>query len=68
MLLFSRLPGLTRYIEKERIYLNFVTLRSLSAYCELGYGIATPIFDLSGFISLGSHLKAGIGGRVVLHW
>ena len=68
MLLFSRLPGLTRYIEKERIYLNFVTLRSLSAYCELGYGIATPIFDLSGFISLGSHLKAGIGGRAVLHW
>lgn len=68
MLLFSRLPGLTRYVEKERIYLNFVTLRSLSAYCELGYGIATPILDLSGFISLGSHLKAGIGGRAVLHW
>lgn len=68
MLLFSRLPGLTRYIEKERIYLNFVTLRSLSAYCELGYGIATPILDLSGFVSLGNHLKTGIGGRAVLHW
>lgn len=68
MLLFSRLPGLTRFVEKERIYVNVVSLKSLPLYGEVGYGISTPILDMSGFLSLGNKMRAGIGGRVVLHW
>lgn len=51
MLLLTRIPGLPRYIQQERLYLNFLRMNNLHFYCEAGYGFATHIFDVGAFVS-----------------
>lgn len=51
MLLLTRIAGLPRYIQQERLYLNFLRMNNLHFYCEAGYGFATHIFDVGVFVN-----------------
>ncbi len=51
---FLLLPHLSRYtgiIRSERLYLNLLFVPRLVPYVEVGYGVATPIFDVGVFAS-----------------
>lgn len=66
MLLFSRIKFLTRVIQNERVYLNVLSVKSLNAYSELGYGICTHFFDAGCFMSIASDKSIGFGVKAVL--
>ncbi|MDO4930481.1 MAG: DUF5686 family protein [Bacteroidales bacterium] len=66
MLLVSRLRWLTRVIQKERIYVNLLNVSTLGYYSEWGYGIATPLLDVAGFIAVAGHKQTGVGVKLVL--
>lgn len=65
MLWLSRIPG-ARIIQKERVYLNLLSVRSLGFYTELGYGISTLLLDVGSFIGIAHDHSVDIGCRVVL--
>lgn len=66
MLILSRLRWLTRVIQKERIYANLLNVSTLGFYCEWGYGVATPLIDVAGFIAVSGHKQTGVGVKFVL--
>lgn len=68
MLLFARIPGVSRAIQKERIYLNLLSVRSLGVYTEAGYGISTHLMDLGGFVSMASDGSVHAGGKIALRF
>lgn len=68
MLVFSRLKFLSRIVQRERIYVNIVSLSSLTPYAELGYGLTTRILDVSAFVGLAPGYTTSLGAHVVLHW
>lgn len=49
MLLLTRIAGITRYIQQERLYLNLLRMNNLQFYTEVGYGLATHVFDFGVF-------------------
>ncbi len=49
-LLLPHFRGLTKWVLKERIYVNAVMMNQLRPYVEVGYGIGTHIFDLGLFL------------------
>lgn len=51
MMLLTRISGITRYIQQERIYLNLLKMNNIKFYWEAGYGFATHIFDIGLFIN-----------------
>lgn len=51
MMLLTRISGLTRYIQQERLYLNLLKMNNLNFYWEAGYGFATHIFDVGVFVN-----------------
>lgn len=51
MLFLTRISGVTRYIQQERLYLNLLRMNNLDFYIEAGYGFATHIFDIGVFIN-----------------
>lgn len=51
MLLLTRIPGLPKYIQQERLYLNLLHMNNLQCYVEAGYGLATHLFDTGIFIN-----------------
>lgn len=51
MLFLTRISGLPRYIQQERLYLNLLRMNNLRFYSEAGYGLATHIFDFGIFIN-----------------
>lgn len=65
MLLFSRLPLLSRVVQKERLYVNLLSVHALRFYSEWGYGVSTPLLDLAGFVSLAGRGQTGVGCKVV---
>lgn len=67
MLLFSRLPLLTKFIQKERVYLNLLTVKALKFYGELGYGISTNIIDLGAFIGVAPDHSIDFGCKIVFN-
>lgn len=66
MLLFSRIPGLSRLVQKERCYLNLLSVRSLGFYSELGYGFSTHLIDLGAFIGIAPDRSVSTGCKFVL--
>lgn len=67
MLLLSRLPLASRVIQKERIYLNLLSVHALGLYTEAGYGISTRLLDLGFFSGMGMHRTFRFGFRVVVN-
>lgn len=51
MMFLTRISGLTRYIQQERLYLNLLRMNNLPFYCEAGYGFATHVFDIGVFVN-----------------
>lgn len=68
MLLFSRLPLVTRFIKRERIYCNLLTVRSLRSFTELGYSVGTPLFDIGGFIGFAQKGRVSFGWNIALRF
>ena len=66
MLLLSRIHFLTRFIEKERIYCNLLSVRSLPLYTEWGYGISIPLLDIGAFVSIAGKNQTSVGAKLVL--
>lgn len=64
MLLFSRVRFLTRFVQKERIYCNLLSVRRLGFYSEWGYGLSTPFIDVAGFLALAGHRQTSVGCKV----
>lgn len=50
ILIASWIPVLGHYIEKERIYINTLSVRRLHPYIEYGYGIRTRLFSAGMFL------------------
>lgn len=65
MLMLSRLPHLARIIQRERLYLNLLSVRSLAFYAETGYGISTHLIDLGMFTSFAPDRSCHFGFKVV---
>ena len=65
MMVFSRLPYLSRIVRKERIYCNLLQLATLGAYGEWGYGISTHWVDFAAFVAVAGKKQTGVGGKVV---
>lgn len=51
LLIAARLPLVGRLIEKERIYVNALSVSRLNAYVEYGYGFATRLFSVGMFLA-----------------
>lgn len=67
MLLFSRLPWLSRLVQTERVYCNVLSLSLMKLYAEFGYGIGTDLVDFGVFTSCSSHRDVGFGFRCAFH-
>ena len=65
MLMLSRLPKLSRLIQNERLYLNLLSVRSLSVYGEVGYSLSTHFFDFGSFLSFVPDRSCSVGCKVV---
>lgn len=68
MLLFSRLPEITKFIKRERIYVNLLSVHALNPYIETGYGVSTHLFDAGLFIGTAGHSGTTIGWKFLLRF
>ena len=66
MMLLSRLPLASRIVQKERIYLNLLSVKSLGLYTEFGYGISTHLLDLGLFTGISHDKSLNFGCKVIL--
>lgn len=66
LLVFSRIPLLSKIVRKERIYVNLLHLATLGAYGEWGYGVSTHWVDLAAFVAVAGKRQTGVGGKIVL--
>ena len=57
------IPWAGRFMEKERIYVNALTVKGLHPYMEYGYGFATRLFSTGIFVSQKNGKFDGIGFR-----
>ena len=67
MLFLSRISLLSRAIQKERLYFNVLSVRSLGIYTELGYGISTHLFDAGLFTGISRHNTIKFGCKIAFH-
>ena len=51
LMLLAWMPMAGRLIERERIYINVLSVRHLTPYVEYGYGFATRAFSLGAFLA-----------------
>lgn len=72
LLLLSWLPIAGRLIERERIYINALSVKRLNPYIEYGYGFSTRAFSLGWFVAQRNWRFDGMGVRVNMelfrHW
>lgn len=68
MLLFSRIPYLTRIVHRERIYLNLLSVRTLGMYGEAGYGISTHLVNLGFFMGMAADHRPQFGFKFVFRF
>ena len=66
MMLLSRIPGISRVVRTERIYLNLLSVRALGIYTEAGYGFSTHILDLGLFTGMAADRTFNFGFKVSL--
>ena len=66
MLGFSRIKFLSKFIQKERIYCNVLSVHAFTPYIELGYGLATHILDIGAFCSFAKGENVGLGCKLAL--
>ena len=67
MMLFSRIKYLTRIVEREYLFCNLLTVRSLKMYTEFGYGISLPLLNLAAFGSIAGKGQSAFGCKVSIH-
>lgn len=63
ILLAAWIPYVGRYIEKERIYINTLSVSRLHPYIEYGYGICTRLFSTGLFVGQKNGRFDGFGVR-----
>lgn len=72
LLLVSWLPIVGRLIERERIYVNALSVKHLQPYIEYGYGFATRAFSLGAFLGQrNGHIdgfNVRFGFELFRHW
>lgn len=72
LLMLSRVPWLGRLVERERIYINAITVRHLHPYIEYGYGFQCRMFSLGAFVAQSNWRFDGFAVRFGLelfrHW
>ena len=66
MLLFSYIRPLTQYVKRERIYCNLLTVHALKPYTEIGYSIATHLFDIGIFAGVANRKAISFGWSFAL--
>lgn len=57
----SWLPLVGRFVEKERIYINTLSVRRLHPYVEYGYGFTTRLFSIGAFVAQQNGHFDGVG-------
>ena len=67
MMLFSRIKHFTRIVEKEYLFCNLLTVRSLPIYTEFGYGISMPLLHLAAFGAIAGKGQSSFGCKVAIH-
>lgn len=68
MMMLARIPGVTRIVQKERVYLNLLNVKRLGLYTELGYGFSTHLFDIGTFMSIAGDKSVGFGCKFVFRF
>lgn len=63
LMILAWIPWAGRFMEKERIYVNALTVKDLHPYMEYGYGFATRLFSTGIFVSQKNGKFDGIGFR-----
>lgn len=63
MLVLSRLPLIGKYLETERIYMNFLFTDKLHPYIEYGYGFKNKLFSSGIFFATSNKKIDGFGFR-----
>lgn len=64
MLLLPHVRGFTKWVLKERIYVNTLMMNQLKPYIEVGYGIGTHIFDFGVFMGSKNWRKPKFGFKI----
>lgn len=68
MLLFSRIPWVSKFVEMERVYANLLSVNMMKCYTEWGYGISTNLLDVGLFTSISAHQHIGWGMRFAFNF
>lgn len=63
LMILAWIPLAGHFIEKERIYVNALTVKDLHPYMEYGYGFTTRLFSTGIFVSQKNGKFDGIGFR-----
>ncbi len=66
MLLFSCFKPMTKYVKRERIYCNLLSVHALNPYTEIGYSIATHLFDIGLFVGSANKKALSFGWSFAL--
>ncbi len=65
MLALSRIRHLSKYIQKERLYCNTLTVNALKPYMEFGYGISTHALDFALFCAVANGKSTSFGTKFI---
>lgn len=68
ILITGRIPFISKSINRERIYLNVVSMHALNPYGEFGYGVSTTFFDGAVFVGAGRHTEPRFGAKISLRF
>lgn len=72
LLLLSWVPIVGRLVEKERLYVNALSVRHLHPYVEYGYGFSCRAFSLAAFLGQRNWRVDGftvrVGFELFRHW
>lgn len=63
-LLFPNVKNISKWLLRERIYVNALIMNQLNPYVEVGYGIGTHIFDLGVFMGTANWNSPKFGFKI----
>jgi len=67
-LLLSRIPFVSDFAAKERIYISQLYTPQIVSYTEVGYGFGNRFFNTALFVSLHRTNFRSVGGRIVFEF
>ena len=68
MLLLARFNPVSPIVKRERLYCNLLSVHALNPYVEIGYSMATHLFDIGLFVGAANRSGTSFGWKFVLRF